>query len=583
MSGFLITTLRRTYKLLSKEMRSRIYVVTSLSLLNSFFDLFGLAAVLPILAASLKKRMIHENPFLDFLFRNFHFTSEVKFLFFLSLILILVVVAKNIIGLYIYKRQVAFSLEVYQDLSNRALDSIYKKGYGYLKRNNSNKLLNKVVVVPHQFAQLLLIQLFQLINEALILLLILVAIAIYDFKILLILFVAVVPSFYFFYVSNKKQLSVFNERLNELGPEIAKPVFEIIFGYVDVVVTNTFSFFKKNHFLGINEGKELRTKLNVLQQIPQRLVETSVIITVVTVLLYGVVALESSVDLVALLGVLGLAAYRSLPSINRMTMSLVHIKGQAFNLDVLEEIIEPNERSESIVDVSFENRVTLESLNFKFSDSDRFLFSGVNLEIEKGETVGLIGKSGSGKSTIINLILGFVKPSSGRVLIDGIELDGSNIDSWRKKIGYVKQDVFIVDGTLAQNIAFGLPDDQIDYDRLSDSIQRAQLFELVTELPQGIDTEIGERGSKLSGGQRQRVAIARALYHEAKLLLFDEATSALDSETEREITEAIEKLSDGSLTMLVIAHRHSTLKYCNKIYSLDNEELNLFSTNDISK
>ena len=210
----------------------------------------------------------------------------------------------------------------------------------------------------------------------------------------------------------------------------------------------------------------------------------------------------------------------------------------------------------------------MRKLSFAFPDGHT-LFSNLTLSISCGERIGVRGASGSGKSTLFNLMLGFFPPTSGEILIDGRKLTSANRSEWHKLVGYVPQEIFIIEGTLVDNIALGQT--QVDHIKMIQVLEQVQLKEWANELPQGLDTPLGEYGSRLSGGQKQRIGIARALYKEAEVLFFDEATSALDNKTEQEINHALETLSlqHRELTLIIIAHRESSLAFCDRIFDLD--------------
>jgi ABC-type multidrug transport system fused ATPase/permease subunit len=219
--------------------------------------------------------------------------------------------------------------------------------------------------------------------------------------------------------------------------------------------------------------------------------------------------------------------------------------------------------------LTFEKSIELRDVSFHYDDSQEMILQNISLHIDKGECVGVRGSSGVGKTTLFNIILGLHTPTSGDVYVDDVKLCADNIRSWQSKIGYVSQSVFIADMTLAENIALGCSEDDIDYTRVNEILRLVNLEEFVATLPLGVHSRIGEQGCRISGGQRQRIGIARALYKGAEILLFDEATSSLDSKTEESINDAIRMLSaKNNLTIVIIAHRESSLEYCNRIITL---------------
>jgi len=217
--------------------------------------------------------------------------------------------------------------------------------------------------------------------------------------------------------------------------------------------------------------------------------------------------------------------------------------------------------------MSFTNRVALQQVSYRYPNSNKSAIRDVSLTIKKGQAIALIGKSGAGKTTLVDIILGLLNPEGGDIQVDGVSIY-HDIRQWQNLIGYIPQSIFLMDDTVERNIAFGVPDEQINSQRLQKALEAAQLSQLIADLPEGVKTWVGERGLRLSGGQRQRIGIARALYHEREILVLDEATSALDNETEGLVNEAIKSLS-GQKTLIIIAHRLSTVEHCDRIYLME--------------
>lgn len=215
---------------------------------------------------------------------------------------------------------------------------------------------------------------------------------------------------------------------------------------------------------------------------------------------------------------------------------------------------------------SLTDRVVIDRLTYRYPGAESNALTNLSLTLRKGESIALIGKSGAGKTTLVDVLLGLLIPQSGDIKVDGLSIYGG-LRSWQDLIGYIPQTIFLTDDTIERNIAFGVPDDQIDPERIAKAVHSAQLSDLVAQLPDGLQTMVGERGTMLSGGQRQRIGIARALYHEREILVLDEATSALDNETESLISEALRELS-GQKTMIIIAHRLTTVEHCDRIYDM---------------
>ncbi len=288
-------------------------------------------------------------------------------------------------------------------------------------------------------------------------------------------------------------------------------------------------------------------------------------------------------ELISILSVFAIASIRLLPSTSQLVQGLGKLRTTYHDLNILyndlkeienEEVVQQNpdltatNRHETM---PFDERIDIKQLTYAYPNVDDNAITDLSFSIKKGESIALIGKSGAGKTTLVDLILGFLTPQSGDIEVDGVSVYPT-LRAWQNLIGYIPQSIFLIDDTIERNIAFGVPDALINAERLQQAIQAAQLEELIASLEDGLKTTIGERGVRLSGGQRQRIGIARALYHERDILVLDEATSALDSETERLVSEAINALS-GSTTLIIIAHRYTTIETCDRVYVLERGEL----------
>lgn len=319
--------------------------------------------------------------------------------------------------------------------------------------------------------------------------------------------------------------------------------------------------------------------------IPRLLVETVVVIGFLMVVLALLAVEKPPEDVVAILGLYGMAALRLMPSLNRILSSAAELKERAAYVNVLHrdlvEGITDTDRDVTATPkpaLGYSRDIRLESITYAYPDAVHHALRGVNVVIAKGQSVGFIGPSGAGKTTLVDVVLGLLRPQSGHLMIDGIDAF-SNLPAWQRRIGYVPQKISLIDDTLKRNIAFGARDADIDEERVREVVRQARLDDTVANMPDGLSTVLGEDGVRLSGGQRQRVAIARALYRDPDILVFDEATSALDSETEREITEAIETLS-GDRTILIISHRLSTVRGCDKLVFLKEGRVDAVGTFD---
>jgi ATP-binding cassette subfamily C protein len=308
-------------------------------------------------------------------------------------------------------------------------------------------------------------------------------------------------------------------------------------------------------------------------QSPRLFIETLFIIGFVIVLLALLNFSESINEVISIVGLFGMAALRLMPSINRIISSATEIRYRTQmvetlyqdQLDGLRQVDLIN-RSTNNTPITFKTSISLIGVTYNYPATKKAALNGISFEVKKGFSVGLVGESGSGKTTSADLILGLLKPTAGQLMADGQDIS-LNLPSWQRLLGYVPQFIYILDDSLRRNIAFGITDNKINDEAVITALKLAQLENVLEELPDGLDTVLGEHGVRLSGGQRQRVGIARALYGNPEVLIFDEATSALDSETELEVTNAVERLA-GAKTLFIIAHRLSTIEKCDMLIFL---------------
>jgi ATP-binding cassette subfamily C protein len=315
-------------------------------------------------------------------------------------------------------------------------------------------------------------------------------------------------------------------------------------------------------------------------QLPRVLIETLVVAGIVAIVVAALLAGSDRQQVTATLGVFAVAAFRLMPSANRLAMALGNIRmGEDTTRRVATAMrssaITPPAAAGPVAPLPFAERITLDGLGFAY-DPNRFALSGVSFTIGRGEAVGLIGPTGSGKSTLMDILLGLLPPKEGRILVDGVDI-ATDLRGWQANIGYVPQTICLIDDSVRRNVAFGLPDAEIDDARVWEALHLARIDGVVRALPKGLDTMLGEDGHSLSGGQRQRIGLARALYRDPPMLCMDEATSALDSETEHEITEALAGLQ-GRKTMLIIAHRLSTVKNCDRLVMMQDGRVHAAGT-----
>jgi len=335
-----------------------------------------------------------------------------------------------------------------------------------------------------------------------------------------------------------------------------------------ILIQNREKDFINQYSIHNAKGYAIGQMINTLKAMPRLLLEFLAVAAIVIVFLVMLAQGSKIESILPVLAFFAVTAFRLMPSANRILGAVqnVHYHLPVINvlfLDMLLPII--NKKSKELP-VLFNKKIEISKIGFKFENTSEPVIKDMSFKINYGELIGIIGPSGSGKSTLVDIILGLLKPSSGEILIDGLDIN-KNLRGWQNNIGYVPQSIYLTDDTLRRNVAFGLANENISEVAVNKAIKAAQLEGFIKDLPDGLDTVVGEHGVRLSGGQRQRIGVARALYHDPSVLVLDEATSSLDTETEAGVMDAIEALK-GNKTIIIVAHRLSTVENCARIYKL---------------
>ena len=570
MNNIVIKTCSRILDLLPSKFKLKALTAVILLLANSLLELLGLASIIPLFTIILKEGVIHSNYYLKHIYDLFGFVSENNFIISVSAIVVLTIFLKNIIGILIQNYQAKLSLNLMSYFMLKLHQLFFMKGFLFFKETNSVLINRDIFAVPQRFAQIIVIGVFNLLHEIIVLTLIITAIVFYDTGIILFLIFTVAPVFFLFYFATKNKIKKLGDNFHEISPIIGKNIFQSVFGYVDVIINGTYSFFHNRIKRNMNDFKRVSLEMTIYKLVPSKLIEISMISSIFIIIVYGLKFMNSKEELLTLLGVYTLASYRIMPSINRIMIAVNGITENQYTLPVLENILNfKNNSSKNSQEILFNNKISFMEVSYKYPNANNLTVNSLSFTINKGDIICFKGHSGSGKTTVMNLLLGLLNPNLGKVMIDNKVLNNFNVQSWQSKIGYVQQEVYLLDSTIAENIAFGIDKSLIDYEKINIVLGQASLTKFIEGLDDGIETRVGERGANLSGGQRQRIGIARALYFDSEVLFFDEVTSALDSDTESEINKTIENLSvNEGITIVMIAHRETGLDFVNKIIRL---------------
>jgi len=548
-----------------------------LFVLSSILDLIGLGLIVPFtMVITSASDISAEIP--EYIFSIFNLQkSNQTVVYLLSFSLALIFLVKSLFAIFINKVVIKFSLNMQVRLKSELLYKYQFMPYvRYAERNSSEYITTMVKMVP-QFTMQVLLSLLKILTES-IAFIVIVAFLAYKNGIVLAILLTYLLSVAFAYdMFFRKLVKHYGAKANYHDILMVKGLKEAVDGIKETRVLSCEKYF--NDYVSENAIKysyySMRNQL--IRLAPNYLIEFLLLLFIVLYVSFTMYYHTTLNTVIPTLSVFAFAAIRLKPSVNIILNGLSLMRSgrnstsRIFNdfhsIDITHDLKTLDNKVENNKNTFKE--LILENVNFKYNRSNVFALNDINFTIHSGESIGIVGTSGSGKTTLIDVMLGLIKPDAGRIMFNGLSLDNEeNKQYWRSSVAYIPQQVLLIDASLKQNIALGQSEVEIDDEKVQDAINQAYLSEFVNELPQKLETIIGENGIRISGGQRQRVALARAFYHQRSVLIMDEATSALDNETESVIVNEIKKLK-GQITLIVVAHRLSTVKHCDKIFRIE--------------
>lgn len=547
----------------------------------SCLETLGIGLIGPFISLAINPNLISQNYWLNSIYTKFNFSSKEQFLTLLGLLVIAIFYLKSFLNFNVQKSIFEFGFNQQGELSYRLMKLYMAAPYTFHLGRNSAVLIQNTMNETERFANSLMMPLLTSISNAIVIFT-LVLLLVNTNALAIVIIAGILGISFFIFHRFKDRFAHWGKEGSEARTEMIRIINHSLGGLKETRVIGCESYFTNQLH---EQTKRFGTSASLavsFANLPRYMIEAFLITFLISfTLIFIAINQGNSENLSSVLGIFALASIRLLPAAGNLISSINGIKYNSHSLDKiyfdfkeLEMVKAPQislSQKHKLVSssqaIGLTDKIVLDNVVYCYPNTSRNSLEGISLEINKGQSIGLIGKSGAGKTTLVDVILGLLIPQSGDIRVDGISIYG-NLRCWQNMIGYVPQSIFLIDDTLEKNIAFGVADHLIDQNKLNKAIQVAQLSEIVEQLPNGIKTEVGERGVLLSGGQRQRVGIARALYHEREILVFDEATAALDNETESLVTEAIKSLS-GIKTTIIIAHRLSTIEHCDRIYSLD--------------
>lgn len=568
--------------LLDARQKRQMVGIVILMLIGGVLESVGISLIAPVMEIVLQPEAVDQKPYLHFLYTFFHLRSTEQLAGLIMVALVLVFVIKNIFLYFMNVVQLRFVYTNQFATSRRMMINFMKRPYEYYLNADTSVIQRNITSDVNNMYGLIL-SVLQLTSEVIVFVCLVVILLSQDAQMTIFIAGLLIVVLMIIKYVIKPVMQRAGRENQDYYSGLYKWIEESVTGIKEIKIAGRENYFI-NGYADCGAGYvNAVQKYNLYNSTPRLLIETVAIAGMIGYMLFLMQTGVSIRQVAPSLSVLALAAARLLPSANRIntyTTSIAYFEPFFMNVsDHLQAEIHDEDmtydehvyrRRETVEKLPLHREISLENISYKYPNTDIYILKEANLKIPVGKSVGIVGTSGAGKTTIVDVMLGLLAPAEGRILADGVEVR-AHYKEWLKNIGYIPQTIFMLDSTIRKNVAFGVPDDEIEEERVWAALKEAQLDTYIRSLPDGLDTSIGERGIRLSGGQRQRIGIARALYEDPEVMVLDEATSALDGETEAAIMESINRLH-GKKTLVIIAHRLTTIEKCDLVYRVGEQK-----------
>ncbi len=568
--------------LLDARQKRQMVGIVILMLIGGVLESVGISLIAPVMEIVLQPEAVDQKPYLHFLYTFFHLRSTEQLAGLIMVALVLVFVIKNIFLYFMNVVQLRFVYTNQFATSRRMMINFMKRPYEYYLNADTSVIQRNITSDVNNMYGLIL-SVLQLTSEVIVFVCLVVILLSQDAQMTIFIAGLLIVVLMIIKYVIKPVMQRAGRENQDYYSGLYKWIEESVTGIKEIKIAGRENYFI-NGYADCGAGYvNAVQKYNLYNSTPRLLIETVAIAGMIGYMLFLMQTGVSIRQVAPSLSVLALAAARLLPSANRIntyTTSIAYFEPFFMNVsDHLQAEIHDEDmtydehvyrRRETVEKLPLHREISLEHISYKYPNTDVYILKEANLKIPVGKSVGIVGTSGAGKTTIVDVLLGLLAPAEGRILADGVEVR-AHYKEWLKNIGYIPQTIFMLDSTIRKNVAFGVPDDEIEEERVWAALKEAQLDTYIRSLPDGLDTSIGERGIRLSGGQRQRIGIARALYEDPEVMVLDEATSALDGETEAAIMESINRLH-GKKTLVIIAHRLTTIEKCDLVYRVGEQK-----------
>ena len=567
--------IRRLFSLLTKKQRKQYYALQLLVVLMAVMEIAGVASIIPFMALVGNMSQLKQDTLIAQVYQASGISSETQFLFLLGFAVLIMLLIATLISSYTIWTISMFSNKIGAEIADRLYTHYLKQGWLFHASGSSALLTKKIAIESIRVTSGILLPLMHVNAKTILAFLMILSIFIYDPTVAIIIFTIFAVAYTILFTVVRMRLQRNGKTISAVNEQRFRLMNEGFGGIKDVLLLGRDSdFIKRFNQTGVSLARSLGTN-DALGAMPRYIMELIAFGSMIAVVLYLIAYYEANLGIILpILSVYALAGVKLLPAFQSIYTSIARIKANSAAFESIQGDLDNSQQTKSSIlkidktTLLPKKHISLENVTFKYPNKEDTALNQLNMSIPVNSVIGIVGPSGSGKSTLVDILLGLIQPQSGQLKIDDDVINNKNRRPWQNTIGFVAQSIFLSEGSIAENVAFGIPQDQINFDQVDRALKLAHLDELIDSYQDGIHTKVGERGVQLSGGQRQRIGIARALYYKAEVLVFDEATSSLDGITEKMIMEAIHNFS-GQKTIIMIAHRLKTVQKCDQIFFID--------------
>ena len=571
----MLNIIKKFFFLLTPNQQKKFLAMQVLVVIAAFTEIIGVVSIVPFMSLVGNLEIINENKFMSELYILSGLDSELHFVFFIGIIVLSLLFLSSLISIFTIWRLTMFAAQIGTEISDRLYSYYLHQNWLFHSAQNSAELTKKVVNETQRITNGILMPLMTMNAKIALAFFMLLSLFIFDPLVAVVGMAVFGGAYLFLYLIVRSRFIANGRNITAIYSNRYLLLSEGFGGIKDILLYGRSTDFIKRFD---TSGKKLAFSLGnnqALALMPRYFIELIAFAIIISLTLYLISnhAGELSV-VVPLLSVYAVASIKMLPAFQQIYLSIANIKSNISAFETIEDdLINSRKKINQVheLDISRmypEEKISLENVTFTYPNDVKPVLNKTNLLLPINSVIGIVGPSGSGKSTLIDTLLGLIRPQEGKLKIDDVIIDDLNLRSWQNSIGFVPQSIFLSEGSIVNNIAFGIQDSEIDLERVKKAIKLSHLDELISKLEEGIYSKVGERGVQLSGGQRQRIGIARALYQDSEILVFDEATSSLDGISEKMIMEAIDSFI-GKKTIIIVAHRLKTVERCDKIYFFD--------------